>query len=136
MIPLPAKLAQRIVALENGCWQWTGAHEGGGYGNVRWNGKNIKVHRLLYICYQGYIPKGLELDHLCRNKGCCNPGHLEAVSHKINVSRGDLAAANSSRKLSRFTCPSGHPYAGSNLYIEKDGSRRCRTCGRERKRKR
>lgn len=112
---------------EAGCWQWTGHLDIGGYGSF-WNGKPIKAHRFSYEYYIGVIPEGLELDHLCRNRACVNPAHLEPTTRKINESR---AIQNPHNKL-KTHCPAGHPYDIINTRFDKNGNRECKICSRMR----
>jgi hypothetical protein len=91
--PPPSAVMKRVEArcrqLENGCLEWTGPVNNKGYG-IGYDGlKREYTHRIMYKCRHGSIPSGLELDHLCRNTRCCNPDHLEPVTHKENVRRGD-----------------------------------------------
>ena len=107
------------------CWQWTGS-KGDGYGKV--NGFHTSLaHRLSYEEACGPIPEGLQLDHLCRNRACVKPGHLEAVTQKVNQERGSNAT--------RTHCKHGHEYTPENTKIIRSGSRWCRECGRERTRR-
>ena len=72
-----------------GCWLWTGAmFQSTGYGALRVNGRTTVAHRIGYECFNGPIPAGLVLDHLCRVRSCVNPAHLEAVTGQVNVLRG------------------------------------------------
>ena len=108
----------------NGCWVWLGYVEKSGYGKFRFNGETQRCHRVTYECFVGKIPKGKQIDHLCRNRACCNPEHLEAVTPKINNFRG----LNQSLKL---TCVNGHPWLPENIYTAatKTGVRKnCRIC--------
>lgn len=82
---------------ENGCWVWNGAKSPLGYGRVSRDGRWQEAHRVVYEDLRGPIPKGLSLDHLCRNPSCVNPDHLEPVTHRENLRRGKQA------KLSRGT---------------------------------
>jgi hypothetical protein len=75
----------------------------------------------------GAVPEGLELDHLCRVRGCVNPKHLEPVTHRENLMRGESWSAVNARKTH---CPEGHPYDETNTYIDGKGRRRCRECAR------
>jgi hypothetical protein len=83
------KIKQRIVTDPiKQCWQWQGALDTGGYGNIRYRSKLFLTHRIAYIHFNGPIPPGLEIDHLCRNRACCQPKHLEAVTRSENILRG------------------------------------------------
>lgn len=116
------------VIQENGCWEWVGAHKQAGYG--QW-GRTDCAHRVMYEKVRGPIPKWLHLDHLCRNKGCVNPDHLEAVTQRENTLRGESPAAQRARATH---CKNGHPYDGTNTYNRPDRpigrGRYCRACRR------
>lgn len=108
----------------NACWEWTGAKTTRGYAQKQWQGKVRYVHRIVYEHFNGSIPEGLTIDHLCRNHGCANPRHLEAVTNRENVLRGTSPNAENAR---RTHCKRGHEFTPENTY--KLGSRRgCRTC--------
>ena len=114
-----------------GCWLWTAAENGRGYGLFSWDGRTIVAHRYSYRTLVGPVPDGLDLDHLCRVRNCVNPKHLEPVTRRENLRRGigwNLLAA---RQAAKTHCPQGHPYAGDNLYVERNTNRRvCRVCHR------
>lgn len=78
-----------IVEPETGCWIWQGATQRNGYGVLRRKGKNLRAHRYYYQLEHGPIPPGMDLDHLCRNRLCCNPAHMEVVTRVENLRRGD-----------------------------------------------
>ena len=118
-----------IVDPETGCWTWTAARVWNGYGQFWLDGKMHRAHRVCYELIKGKIPEGLELDHTCRNRGCVNPAHLEATTHRENLRRG--VSAN----RAKTHCPKGHPLSGDNLYVDPDGKRECRTCRAEHRRR-
>ncbi len=108
------------------CWNWKRAISDNGYGVVYFNKKNTYAHRVAYADQISPILKGKVVDHLCRNRACCNPSHLEAVSQQTNILRGKGIAAINSAKTS---CINGHPYNEQNTYIRPDGTgRHCLVC--------
>ena len=110
------------------CWLWTASLKSKGYGQFYYNGKNIHAHRAAYGLFKGPIPEGLTIDHLCRVIRCVNPGHLEAVTNKENVLRGNGPTAINARKTH---CKRGHSLSGDNVYIQSfTGQRNCKTCKR------
>ena len=119
------------------CWLWTGGKTTAGYGETFWNQKVGYTHRLAYQLLIGAIPSGLELDHLCHNPACCNPEHLEAVTHGENIRRGNLRYSRFYGNYNRVKthCPQGHPYDLFNTYFEPNGHRQCRICNKLRQRK-
>jgi len=114
---------------ECGCWIWLGVIQGNGYGKY---GKQL-AHRLIYEKAKGTVPNGLQLDHLCRVRSCVNPDHLEPVTQRENILRGDSFSAKNAAKTS---CPSGHPYTKENTRIRANGYRECRECRKAALRKR
>jgi hypothetical protein len=81
------------IDVASGCWIFTGNRNGGGYGLISVNGKGRAAHRVAYEQIIGEVPDGLELDHLCNRPACCNPDHLEPVTHQENVRRAHERAA-------------------------------------------
>lgn len=116
---------QKFIELDllTGCWLWKGCLTNG-YGIFKINRKNVLAHRASFVHWNGDIPQGLEIDHLCRNRICCNPKHLESVTHKENVKRGNLGIINKSKTH----CKHGHEFNKDNTIITKGGSRNCRIC--------
>ena len=115
-----------LPASADGCWRWTGAMSNNGYGNF-WDGVRLdKAHRVSYLLLVGPIPVGMDIDHLCRNRGCVRPDHLEVVTRQTNLLRG-------MRKSGYTSCKKGHPYNAVNTrwYAGKGYlTRICRECER------
>lgn len=113
-----------VSHVDGTCWTWQNCINSKGYGCVQHDGKRQLVHRVAYTLLVGPIPDGLQIDHLCLNRRCCNPHHLEPVTGAVNVGRA--AAATKSR------CKHGHPLAGPNVRIKSKGQagsqRQCRAC--------
>jgi len=120
--PWPENLLGRIEVTADGCVEFLGRRDRHGYGHVRaFGGDNWLAHRAMYVLMVGAIPDGLMLDHLCRNRACVNPGHLEPVTHAENQRRGVLA---------RTHCKWGHEFTPENTYVG-GGKRTCRICNAE-----
>jgi hypothetical protein len=121
-------IADRIadkIDMTGECWKWTAAQNGDGYGYAHFGGGMMMAHRAVWLSVVGPIPEGMTLDHLCRNRLCVNPDHLEVVTRQENTLRGVGPGAANAVKTH---CPLGHPLKGSNLYTRPTGWRECRTC--------
>lgn len=131
---LPARIAAKIAVDVDGCWIWTGARnpEPRPYGQVGWEGRVLKAHRVVYELLVGPIPEGLHLDHLCRRPPCVNPLHLEPVTNRENCLRGEGPFAQRARQTH---CAHGHEFTPENTHVRVT-SRICRTCVRLRSRRR
>ncbi len=106
------------------CWLWKGALCWDGYAQFRLYGKFPKAHRVSYELLVGNIPEGMTLDHLCRVRHCVNPSHLEVVTLRENLLRGNAVSAINARKRE---CIRGHSLSGENL-VTVVGKRQCRKC--------
>lgn len=112
--------------LPGPCHIWRWAKIGLGYGNF-WNqGRTVLVHRYVWEQHHGPIPEGLEIDHQCRVKACCNVDHLRLVTHKVNSTENSNSVG--AKNKPKTHCPAGHAYTPENTRINRAGSRVCRTC--------
>ncbi len=112
----------KYKVISSGCWEWTGAKAPNGYGMFWFNKRYDIAHRFSYKLFKGPIPDGLEMDHLCRNRGCINPDHLEAVTKSENQKR---SAPYRHLKACR---KGGHALTDRNIVINSKGGRSCRIC--------
>jgi hypothetical protein len=132
--PLMERMMAKVRLDSDGCWTWTGSRIHNGYGKVKVNGLQVVSHRASYEALVGPIPDGMQLDHLCRNRACINPDHLEPVSKRENLLRGIGPTAVNAAKSA---CVRGHLLSGDNVRIVVGASghdtRRCRQCERDRK---
>jgi hypothetical protein len=121
----------KIRIAESECWEWIAYRLPAGYGRFYDGHRDAMAHRFAYETWNGPVPNGTTIDHLCRNRCCVNPDHLEAVTHRENLLRGNTVSALNARKTH---CPRGHPYDEANTHIQRDGGRICRQCNRDRAR--
>lgn len=138
---LPLLLAWLESQSGDDCWIWAGDGYTNGYGRIHYEGRQQPVHRVVYTVLTGPIPDGLEVDHQCHNldldclggaddphRRCCNPAHLEAVTHRVNSLRAPNGLAGFNARKTH--CPHDHPYSGENLRRKGNG-RGCRQCHRD-----
>jgi len=134
--PRPAieRLLDRIEPIPfSGCWIWMGRITKAGYGCISSHSAYRYTHRLTYEHFVGPIPEGMEIDHKCRVRSCCNPDHLEAVTHLENVRRGLCVTEGGKFWRERSACSAGHAYS-DNPRRNRHGARICALCANERKR--
>lgn len=132
-----ARFEAKILPRESGCWEWSAGHfKATGYAlfcmkcpDGKW--RPTTAHRISHELYIGPIPEGLVIDHLCRNHGCVNPAHLEAVTTRVNLARGMAPSAIAVREN---CCARGHEYTPENTHVRPNGKRECRECTRARDR--
>jgi hypothetical protein len=124
---LPLRFWNKVLPIDGECWIWIGAITSNGYGSFGVSsGRGKSAHRHAYLTLVGPIAPGLDLDHLCRNRDCVNPDHLEPVTRQVNVDRGDAGKHQSSKTH----CAKGHAYDEKNTRWrpDRENSRDCRAC--------
>lgn len=127
------RVRERMTEQDRGhstpCWISDRAAHSNGYTKIGHDGRTELTHRFAYMAFVGPIPDGLQIDHLCSVRACCNPDHLEAVDCRTNLLRGNTLTA---AEVAQTHCRNGHPLSGGNLYMRPDRlGRMCRACRAE-----
>ena len=142
MPPKPRDVRERFwekvsVQGDGECWLWQASLDAYRYGQFGYRKPTahtmVKAHRMAYELLIGPIPEGHTIDHLCRVRSCVNPSHLEPVTCRENLLRGEGLTAQYAR---RTHCAQGHEFTEDNIYWSKEGARVCRTCSTQRRRDR
>lgn len=118
-----ARIIKKSFINKKGCWIMLTSLDSDGYHIGSYRGKAVRTHKKIYVLTKVDIPKGMVTDHLCRNRACCNPDHLEIVTTQENIRRGI------SSNRDKTHCPQGHQFTPENTYIEKNNNHRhCKIC--------
>lgn len=117
------RFVAKISVTPGGCWKWAGCKFKSGYGAFRVQPSTVYAHRYSYEVFVRGIPEGLQIDHLCRNRECVNPDHLEPVPLAENILRGFAAKGSTPGR-----CKRGHARTAENTYISPKGMLNCRKC--------
>lgn len=127
-------MAKLLIDPSTGCWNWRGhVRRRDGYSRFSFLGKSAAAYRVAYFLFRSDIPEFCDLDHLCRNRQCVNPWHLEAVDHATNIQRSPLAGLHMRLKTH---CANGHEFNKETTKISSMGYRFCAICVRESSRRR
>lgn len=116
------------------CWEWRRGKTAKGYGTFSVRGVKTYAHRYAYELFRDEIPEGLHIDHLCRNRACCNPWHLEPVTAAENYRRGEMQQRRIAAHAARTACKWGHEWNEESERRDARGNRYCRLCSRRRTR--
>jgi hypothetical protein len=126
ILNIQQRFFDRLVPGLDGCLLWPGSKTQFGHGTIKFDGRNILTHRLMWLLVHGEIPEGLCVLHTCDTPACCTIEHLFLGTRKDNNDDRDSKGRHGQKNKTH--CPKGHPYDDSNTRMTKDGRRVCRTC--------
>ncbi len=118
-----SRILAKCITTDKGCWEWNGGRASGGYGQIKLFGVKYRTHRVMFSIFGGVLVDGLVLDHLCRNRACCNPEHLEQVTNRENARRGLFGHTVGTDTH----CVNGHARSVKNIRIVNNYPK-CRLC--------
>ena len=124
------------MSVDTPCREYPGYRNHAGYGIIRRRGKTYRLHRYIWSLVNGPIPDGVVIMHRCDNPPCFRLDHLTDGTQLDNIADRDAKGRQRSTQSLKTHCPQGHSYSGDNLCIEKDGTRKCKTCRRSNERRR
>lgn len=134
-----SRFLAKVDVRVDGCWEWNGATRSSTYGAFAYGGRRkvVQAHRWSYEHFVGPVPEGMQIDHLCRNRACVRPDHLEPVTPRENTRRGTVGEVNRRRLAAVTHCPAGHEYTAENTYRPPNSphTRHRRACKAERQRR-
>ncbi len=120
---------EKLIIDNNECIIWRGAILAGGYGILKINSKNMGAHRFSYELFKGPLIKGLQIDHICRNRTCVNPRHLRQVTQKVNLTENSNSWGAINKNKTH--CKNGHEFSPDNILKSKRNCRICKKCWRK-----
>ena len=119
-----------VIGLDGPCHVFKFGKDSNGYGSARVNGRKASVHKYLWEQVNGPVPDGLELDHRCMVRACCNIKHLRAVTHQVNATENLSAPPKWKMNAAKTHCVNGHEFTPENTRLDSGGWRVCKTCGK------
>ncbi len=124
---LPSVSFWEKVEKTGSCWNWTASLFKNGYGQFWAWGMKWYAHRFSYALHNDVLVTDMTINHLCKNRKCVNPAHLEQITRGENTLHKDSQSPSAINKR-KTQCPRGHEYNGINTWVEKNGTRHCRPC--------